>query len=178
MSIKKALVDSLKSDFLYSSDKFKNIRICREELCKKMVNALKEYSIRDISNQDLENLEKCTQFWGKIYICPGKSFWCKFGGKLIDPQLEMSYSSYSVNVSHSFYSTYTKDGLLLELPGELLEQLVELNNKILDLDYLRNSLEKSWNRLINKDTKRVWLKINFPEIYNKLRYYEKDNIPV
>ena len=58
------------------------------------------------------------------------------------------------------------------LPPEISSKLIEINNKILNLDYIQTSLEISWRRLINRETKKTWLKINFPKIYERLRYYE------
>ena len=58
------------------------------------------------------------------------------------------------------------------LPPEISSKFIEINNEILDLDYIQTSLEISWRRLINRNTKKTWLRINFPKIYERLRYYE------
>ena len=70
-----------------------------------------------------------------------------------------------------------KSSNLSILPDNIVSNLIKMNDEILRLENETSKIILSWDRLINKDTSKIWLKQNFPEIYEKLRELEKD-IPV
>ena len=177
MSIKKVWIDKLYGEFLISSEKYIEISSTREKLCNEIKLIIEEFSIKDISKEELSVLEKLPDFWKTFRIHPGTNFRDSYGGIKKDLWIERNFGYHygtDVNVSKSFYETYDCSSYrgMSFLPPEISSKLIEINNKILNLDYIQTSLEISWRRLINRETKKTWLKINFPKIYERLRYYE------
>ena len=177
MSIKKVWIDKLYEEFLISSEKYIEISSTREKLCNEIKLIIEEFSIKDISKEELSVLEKLPDFWKTFRIHPGTNFRDSYGGIKKDLWIERNFGYHygtDVNVSKSFYETYDCSSYrgMSFLPPEISSKLIEINNKILNLDYIQTSLEISWRRLINRETKKTWLKINFPKIYERLRYYE------
>lgn len=177
MSIKKVWVDKLKHEFLLSTGKYKSFGIKRNELCEKMIKIIEDYSVREIPPKELKILENLDGFWEIIRIYPGTSFRDIFGGDTRYPCIERSFGYWhgiDVKVTKLFYDRYYDQSIykLGKLPSEILPGLIEINNKIMKLDYQKIYLNQSWDRLINSRTKKTWLKINFPKIYEQLRNYE------
>ena len=177
MSIKKVWIDKLYEEFLISSEKYIEISSTREKLCNEIKLIIEEFSIKDISKEELSVLEKLPDFWKTFRIHPGTNFRDSYGGIKKDLWIERNFGYHygtDVNVSKSFYETYDCSSYrgMSFLPPEISSKLIEINNKILNLDYIQTSLEISWRRLIYRETKKTWLKINFPKIYERLRYYE------
>ena len=177
MSIKKVWIDKLYVEFLISSEKYIEISSTREKLCNEIKLIIEEFSIKDISKEELSVLEKLPDFWKTFRIHPGTNFRDSYGGIKKDLWIERNFGYHygtDVNVSKSFYETYDCSSYrgMSCLPPEISSKLIEINNEILDLDYIQTSLEISWRRLINRNTKKTWLRINFPKIYERLRYYE------
>lgn len=177
MSIKKVWIDKLHVEFLTSSEKYTEISSAREKLCNEIKSIIEEFSIKDIPKEELSVLEKLPDFWKTFRIHPGTDFRDSYGGIKKDPWIERNFGYHygtDVNVSKSFYEIYECSGYrgMSFLPPEISSKLIEINNKILNLDYIQTSLEISWRRLINRNTKKTWLRINFPKIYERLRYYE------
>lgn len=179
MSIKKVWVDKLKHEFLLSTEKYKSLRNLRDELCEKMKKIIEDYSIRDIPPEDFHVLKNLSGFWELARIYPGTSFRDLFGGNQRNPDIERYYGYWygiDLKITKSFYDKYYDKSIfkLGKLPSDILPELIEINNKILDIDYEKIYLDKSWDRLINSRTKKTWLKINFPKVYEQLRNYEAD----
>lgn len=177
MSIKKVWIDKLYGEFLISSEKYIEISSTREKLCNEIKLIIEEFSIKDISKEELSVLEKLPDFWKTFRIHPGTNFRDSYGGIKKDLWIERNFGYHygtDVNVSKFFYETYDCSSYrgMSCLPPEISSKLIEINNKILNLDYIQTSLEISWRRLINRNTKKTWLRINFPKIYERLRYYE------
>lgn len=177
MSIKKVWIDKLKNEFLLSTDKYKLLADHRCELCEKMKKIIEDYSIQEIPPEDFKVLRNLSDFWETIRFYPGTSFRDTFGGIQRGPEIERYFGYWygiEVRVTKPFYEK-CYDGSIYrigKLPSEILPELIKINNEILDLDYKRTYLDKSWDRLINPRVKKTWLKINFPEIYKQLRKYE------
>ena len=75
---------------------------------------------------------------------------------------------------NKYYEYFYPDGIT---KGLWKYQKTYFCREILRLENETSKIILSWDRLINKDTSKTWLKQNFPEIYEKLRELEKD-IPV
>ena len=177
MSIQKVWIDKLHVEFLTSSEKYTEISSTRKKLCNEIKSIIEEFSIKDIPKEELSVLEKLPDFWKTFIINPGTDFRNSYGGIKKDPWIEKLYGYHygiDIKVSKSFYETYDCSSYrdMSCLPPEISSKLIEINNEILNLDYIQTSLELSWKRLINRETKKTWLKINFPKIYERLRYYE------
>lgn len=177
MSIKKIWIDRLKDEFLLSTEKYKSLGIKRSELCDKMKKIIKDYSIREIPPEEFKVLENLSDFWETTRFYPGTSFRDIFGGKCQDPEIEKYFGYWygvELKVTKPFFEKCYDDLIcrMGKLPPEILPKLIEINNEILDLDYKKTYLNKSWDRLINPRVKKTWLKINFPRVYEQLRKYE------
>lgn len=177
MSIKKVWVDELKDKFLLTTEKYKSFGIKRNELCKEMVKIIEDYSLKEIPPEEFKVLKNLSGFWASAIIYPGTPFRDSFGGDIRDPKIERdSCYWYGVNlkITRSFYDKYYDESIyrIGKLPPEILPELIRINNEIMDLDYKKTYLNQSWDRLINPRTKKTWLKINFPKIYEQLKNYE------
>jgi hypothetical protein len=177
MSIKKVWVDKLKDKFLLSTEKYKSFGVERNKFCKEMVKIIENYSLKEIPSEEFKVLKNLSGFWEFIRIYPGTSFRDIFGGDIRDPEIERKFDYWyavDLKVTKPFYDRCYDNSIyrIRKLPPEILPELIRINNEIMDLDYKKTYLNQSWDRLINSRTKRTWLKINFPKIYEQLKDYE------
>ena len=178
MSIKTKYLNSLKDHFIYNSEIYKTSKKRISELCDEMVNIIISESLKDITKEELKILNNFDEFWIDTSIYLGRSFRNQYEG--IKPTEEdirrLYYDGYyrRFKVPKLFFE---KSSNLSILPDNIISNLIKMNDEILRLENETSKIILSWERLINKDTSKTWLKQNFPEIYEKLRELEKD-IPV
>lgn len=176
MSIKTKYLNSLKNHFIYNSEIYKTSEKRISELCNGMINIIISESLKDITKEELKILNNFDNFWAYTGIYLGRSFRIKYGGiKQTEDTRRLYYDYYrQVKVPKLFIE---KSSNLSILPDNIVSNLIKMNDEILRLESETSKIILSWDRLINKDTSKTWLKQNFPEIYEKLRELEK-NIPV
>lgn len=177
MSIETKYLNSLKDHFIYNSEIYKNSKKRISELCDGMINIIISESLKDITKEELKILNNFDNFWIDTYIYLGKSFRIKYGGiKQTEDIKGLYHDDYyrRFKVPKLFFE---KSSNLYILPDNIVSNLIKMNDEILRLENETSKIILSWERLINKDTSKTWLKQNFPEIYEKLRELEKD-IPV
>ncbi len=179
MSIRTKLVNKLKTEFFFGSAEYRYLSALRENLRDKMADVIYKYSVREIPGKDLKVLSKLSGYWYSIRIQPGLMFKNIFGGISLDPDMEneinqiRGYDCCEVRVPEKYYDRY---GLsVLNIPEEILPELIEINNKIIEIENKLVLARRSWGRLINKNTSKTWLKTNFPDIYARLKDLEKTN---
>lgn len=182
MSIKRTLVKKLRQEFLKKSKEYtdfrENVNICSLKIKK----IIEEYSISMVPKDEFEVLKNFYGFWYDVRIRPGVKLRDIIGGKHIDLESERCFTDYlfglDVKVTKPFYDKYICKAYGLEklerLPKEILSKVIDSNNKILDLENSKLQLENSFDRLINTNTKKRWLKLNFPGIYDRLKEYENN----
>lgn len=182
MSIRTRSVNKLKTEFFFGSAEYRYLSALRENLRNKMVDVIHKYSVREIPEKDLKVLSKFSGYWHQIRIQPGLSFRNIFGGISLDPDIEneinriRGYDYCEVRVPEKYYNKYNKNCLsILHIPEEILPELIEINNKVIEIENKLVSARRSWERLINRDTNKTWLKTNFPDIYARLKDLEKTN---
>ena len=175
MSIKTKYLNSLKDHFIYNSEIYKTSKKRISELCDGMINIIISESLKDITKEELKILNNFDEFWIYTHIYLGKSFRIKYGGiKPIEEDIgRLYYDTYyrQFKVPKLFFE---KSSDLSILPDNIVSNLIKMNDEILRLENETSKIILSWERLINKDTSKTWLKQNFPEIYEKLRELEKD----
>lgn len=175
MSIKTKYLNSLKNHFIYNSEIYKNSKKRISELCDEMVNIIISESLKDITKEELKILNNFDNFWIDTYIYLGRSFRINYGG--IKPTEKDIGRLYNDNYYRRFKVPklfFEKSSNLSILPDNIVSNLIKMNDEILRLENETSKIILSWERLINKDTSKTWLKQNFPEIYEKLRELEKD----
>ena len=109
MSIKKVWIDKLYEEFLISSEKYIEISSTREKLCNEIKLIIEEFSIKDISKEELSVLEKLPDFWKTFRIHPGTNFRDSYGGIKKDLWIERNFGYHygtDVNVSKFFFFFY------------------------------------------------------------------------
>lgn len=178
MSIKTKYLNLLKDHFIYNSEIYKTSKERISELCDEMINTIISESLKDITKEELKILNNFDEFWINTYIYLGRSFRDKYGGEQIIENAEGRF------YYDNYYRRFKVPKLFIEkssnlsvLPDDIINNLIKMNDEILRLEDETSKIILSWERLINKDTSKTWLKQNFPEIYEKLREIEKD-IPV
>lgn len=178
MSIKTKYLNFLKDHFIYNSEIYKTSKERISELCDEMINTIISESLKDITKEELKILNNFDEFWINTHIYLGRSFRAKYGGKQIikEETGRLYYDNYyrRFKVPRLFIE---KSSNLSVFPDDTINSLIKMNDEILRLEDETSKIILSWERLINKDTSKTWLKQNFPEIYEKLREIEK-NIPV
>lgn len=169
MSIKRKYLDSLKKQFIYESELFKKSQKRAHEVCDKMIELIIHDSLKDISEDELKVLNKFKNFWKDTYLYFGWSFRRRFGGVL-----EIEYSNKSF-ILDNYYRNFrvpvsSLDRTLnLVISDNAVKELITLNDEILLLESEMSKVISTWDRLINRNTSKRWLKRNFPEIYEELR---------
>lgn len=178
MSIKTKYLNLLKDHFIYNSEIYKTSKERISELCDEMINTIISESLKDITKEELKILNNFDEFWINTHIYLGRSFRAKYGGKQIieEETGRLYYDNYyrRFKVPRLFIE---KSSNLSVFPDDTINSLIKMNDEILRLEDETSKIILSWERLINKDTSKTWLKQNFPKIYEKLREIEK-NIPV
>ena len=177
MSIKTKYLNLLKNHFIYNSEIYKTSKKRIFELCDEMINIIISESIKDITEEELKILNEFNEFWVDTYIYLGRSFRAKYGGKQIieEDKLRLYYDSYHrrFKVPKLFMEKSSNLSVLSD-DIDIINKLIEMNDEILRLEDKISKIILSWERLINKNTSKNWLKQNFPEIYEKFREIEKD----
>lgn len=182
MSIKRSLVEKLRREFLYNSPDFKDFGDKIEKYKLEIKNIIEEYSISLIPNDEFNVLKHLLNFWFTIRVHPGITLRNIIGGRHFNPELERYYeNSYcyyfgiDIKVTKPYYDKY-KEGISynLKFPEDIIPEIIEINDKILDIEYTKSQLECSFNKLINVNTKKRWLRLNFPKIYDRLKEYENN----
>lgn len=176
MNIKIKYINALRDHFIYNSEIYKTSKKRTSELCNEMTNMIISESLKDITKEELNILNNISDFWTDTYIYFGKSFRTKYGGKkpIEEEGTErFYYGDYyvKIKVPKLFLESSTN---LFNLSSNILDDLIKLNDEIISIDGEISKIIQSWERLINKDTSKTWLKKNFPEIYEKLREIEDD----
>lgn len=181
MSIETKYLNSLKDHFIYNSEIYKTSEKRISELCDGMINIIISESLKDITKEELKFLNNFDEFWINTCIYLGRSFRIKYGGiKLTEEDIGDVRGLYCDDYYRRFKIPklfFEKSSNLSILPDNIVSNLIKMNDEILRLKNETSKIILSWDRLINKDTSKTWLKQNFPEIYEKLRELEKD-IPV
>lgn len=174
MSIKTKYLHQLKEKFLLESTKYKTLCDRREKILREMKRIIQEDSLSGISEEELKILRVLPGFWySSACFYPGANFRDYFGGPEKNYQIERYYDyfhSVTVEVPASFSN---EPYGLRDLPKTTVSKLLPLNNELLEIEYKKYLSRSSWERLINSKTSKVWLKNNFPIIYEKLRELEK-----
>lgn len=174
MSIKTKYLHQLKEKFLLESTKYKTLCDRREKILREMKRIIQEDSLSGISEDELKVLRVLPGFWyTSACFYPGANFRDSFGGPEKNYQIERHYD-YIRSVTVEVPSSFSKEPYgLRDLPKTTVSKLLPLNNELLEVEYKKYLSRSSWERLINSDTSKVWLKYNFPVIYEKLRELEK-----
>jgi hypothetical protein len=180
MSIRTKLINKLKTEFLFGSAEYRYLGALRDNLKNKMADVIYKYSVQEIPGEDLKVLSKLSDYWHSIRIQPGLIFRNIFGGISLDPEMEneinrsRGYDYCEVRVPEKYYNEYNRNCLsVLHIPEEILPELIEINNKVIETENKLVLARRSWDRLINKNTNKTWLKTNFPDIYARLKDLEK-----
>lgn len=176
MSISVQSITKLKNHFVKESKTYKDLISKRKYYENEIINILKDYYNKQIDPEDIDILKK-EEYFTDVYIDTGIRFREKYNtGKIFEADVEYEmrrnniFRDISITLPYLAISggSYYRELKIIE-DKKLLDKLLKINNKILEVDKDLCMIGKTFDRLITKDTKLTWLKKNLPEIYKYLK---------
>lgn len=178
MSIRQEDLKKLKYDILMNSSYLVNLEKEITRLKEEFTDIIRKEVISGYTQEELSVLEKLsTDFYDRVNFVPGYTFKRNY----YDPKLpwiykfDRSYQSPNYIEVPNSYPRDNRGSFYLAFPKDVLDKLIQINEEYISLCEKQIEIMDCFDRNVNKNTSLVWLKLNLPGVYKKLKSYGRNS---
>lgn len=165
MSIKPSEIKVLEKVY-YKSPVYSKLVSEGYQLSEKIRNILQAEATKGLTAEEIKILEKLS-YLRSFSFYPGLEFRNKYYPEPGPPKFNRCSSTmWSIKVKVPESQNFVLD---LIRNSEVLNTIIPINDKIIDLSYKLSDLQNNFDRFINENTSLVWLRKNLPEFYKILK---------